>query len=124
MGFQPRSIASPERLTLLYEGKKCIHSRFCVTGAPQVFLANIVGPWIHPDAIDAAKLVEIAHVSIRRNRLRKDGGPDEAAPPVNLIAIRENGPYAVHADVKSKRNRPRLNRSHRRDPPIRLQLRS
>ena len=91
-----------EHLTLLYEGKKCIHSRFCVTGAPQVFLANVVGPWIHPDAIDVAKLVEIAHEcpsgAIRYRR--KDGVPDETAPPVNLISIRENGPYAVRADIK------------------------
>src|SRR5207244_7033282 len=27
-----------EHLTLLYETKKCIHARFCVTGAPKVFL--------------------------------------------------------------------------------------
>jgi len=31
------------RLTLIYEGKKCIHARFCVTGAPSVFLANMQG---------------------------------------------------------------------------------
>ncbi len=29
----------------------------------------------------------------------KDGGPDETAPPVNQLRIRENGPYAVHADL-------------------------
>ncbi len=90
-----------EHLTLIYEGKKCIHSRFCVTGAPQVFLANVVGPWIHPDAIEVAKLVEIAHAcpsgAIRYRR--KDGAPDETAPPVNLISIRENGPYSVRADL-------------------------
>ncbi len=31
-------------LTLVYEGKRCIHARFCVTGAPGVFLANVKGP--------------------------------------------------------------------------------
>ena len=39
------------KLELIYEGQRCIHSRFCVTGAPQVFLANVKGPWIHPDAM-------------------------------------------------------------------------
>jgi CDGSH-type Zn-finger protein/uncharacterized Fe-S cluster protein YjdI len=86
-----------QKLTLLYEGKKCIHARFCVTGAPQVFLANVQGPWIHPDAMDAENLVAIAHAcpsgAIRYRR--KDGRPDESAPPVNLIAVREAGPYAV-----------------------------
>ncbi len=91
-----------EKLTLIYEGKKCIHSRFCVTGAPSVFLANVKGPWINPDAVDVDRLVEISHAcpsgAIRYRR--KDGKPDETAPPVNLIAIREAGPYAVHADIK------------------------
>ena len=38
-------------LTLIYEGKKCIHSRFCVTWGPKVFIANVKGPWINPDAM-------------------------------------------------------------------------
>jgi CDGSH-type Zn-finger protein/uncharacterized Fe-S cluster protein YjdI len=89
-------------LTLIYEGKKCIHSRFCVTGAPQVFLANVKGPWIHPDAIAVDSLVEISHAcpsgAIRYRR--KDGKADEAAPPVNLVSIREAGPYAVRGDLQ------------------------
>jgi len=91
-----------EKLTLLFESKKCIHSRHCVTGAPNVFLANVEGPWIHPDAMVVDRLVEIAHVcpsgAIRYRR--KDGKPDESAPPVNLIAVREAGPYAVRGNIK------------------------
>jgi CDGSH-type Zn-finger protein/uncharacterized Fe-S cluster protein YjdI len=90
-----------EKMTLLYEGKKCIHARFCVTGAPSVFLANVKGPWIHPDAMDVDRLVEIAHAcpSGAIHYVRKDGKPDETPPPVNLISIREGGPYAVRADL-------------------------
>jgi CDGSH-type Zn-finger protein/uncharacterized Fe-S cluster protein YjdI len=86
-----------EAMTLLFDGKKCIHSRFCVTGAPQVFLANVKGPWIRPDAMRAPALVEIAHAcpSGAIAYRRKDGQPDETAPPVNLISVREAGPYAV-----------------------------
>jgi uncharacterized Fe-S cluster protein YjdI/CDGSH-type Zn-finger protein len=105
-GGQPRTEAGVEAiegrdLTLLYEGRKCIHSRFCVTGAPKVFLANVVGPWIHPDEMNVDGLVEIAHLcpsgAIRYKR--KDGKPDESAPPVNLMTLREAGPYAVRADI-------------------------
>jgi CDGSH-type Zn-finger protein/uncharacterized Fe-S cluster protein YjdI len=89
-------------LTLIYEGKRCIHSRFCVTWGPTVFLANVQGPWIHPDTIDVERLAEIAHVcpsgAIRYRR--KDGRPDETAPPVNLAAVREGGPYAFRGDLK------------------------
>jgi len=89
-------------LTLIYEGKKCIHSRFCVTETPQVFLANVKGPWIYPDAVPVDTLVEIAHKcpsgAIRYQR--KDGHPDETVPPVNLLATREAGPYAVRGDLR------------------------
>jgi CDGSH-type Zn-finger protein/uncharacterized Fe-S cluster protein YjdI len=103
----PNTVAGVEEiegkdLTLLFDARKCIHSRFCVTWAPKVFLANVQGPWIHPDAIEVERLVEIAHVcpsgAIRYRR--KDGKANEAAPLVNLITIRENGPYAVRADMQ------------------------
>jgi CDGSH-type Zn-finger protein/uncharacterized Fe-S cluster protein YjdI len=89
-------------LTLIYEGRKCIHSRFCVTWGPKVFIANVKGPWINPDAMSTEALTEIAHVCVSgaiRYR-RKDGQPDEAAPPVNLVSVREGGPYAVRADIR------------------------
>lgn len=90
-----------KKLTLVYEGKKCIHSRFCVTWGPRVFLANVKGPWIYPDAMDVDRVTEIAHAcpsgAIRYER--RDGEPNEAAPPVNLIAVREAGPYAVRAEM-------------------------
>jgi CDGSH-type Zn-finger protein len=31
---------------------------------------------------------------------RKDGGPQESAPPVNLAAVREAGPYALRGDLR------------------------
>ncbi|SFS17747.1 Uncharacterized Fe-S cluster protein YjdI [Dyella sp. OK004] len=91
-----------EKLTLLFEAKRCIHARFCVTGAPTVFLANVQGPWIHPDTMDAERLADIAHAcpsgAIRYKR--RDGRPDETAPPVNLAATREAGPYAFRGDLR------------------------
>jgi CDGSH-type Zn-finger protein/uncharacterized Fe-S cluster protein YjdI len=90
------------KLELHFEGKRCIHSRFCVTWAPQVFLANAKGPWIHPDAMPVERAVEVAHAcpsgAIRYRRL--DGGPEEAAPPVNLATLREAGPYAFRAQLQ------------------------
>jgi CDGSH-type Zn-finger protein/uncharacterized Fe-S cluster protein YjdI len=84
-----------------FEGRRCIHARFCVTGAPKVFLANVKGPWIHPEAMPVEEIVEIAHLcpsgAIRYQRL--DGGTQEHAPPVNLAAVREGGPYAFRAPL-------------------------
>jgi CDGSH-type Zn-finger protein/uncharacterized Fe-S cluster protein YjdI len=89
-------------LTLIYEGRKCIHSRFCVTWGPRVFIANVKGPWINPNAMPTEALTEIAHVCVSGaiRYKRKDGQPDEQPPPVNLISVREGGPYAFKADIR------------------------
>jgi len=113
-GIEPGNVAPTPRtvdgvdyiegrdLTLIYEGKKCIHSRFCVTWGPKVFIANVKGPWINPDAMPTEALTEIAHVCVSGaiRYKRKDGKPDEGPPPVNLISVREGGPYAVKADIR------------------------
>lgn len=90
------------QIELQFEAKRCIHSRFCVTWAPRVFLANVQGPWIHPDAVSVERLVEVAHAcpsgAIRYRR--KDGAPDEPVPEVNLATVREAGPYAFRAALQ------------------------
>lgn len=89
-------------LTVVYEGRRCIHSRHCVLDAPTVFKANTPGEWIYPDTVPVETLVAVAHScpsgAIRYQR--HDGGPEEGAPPVNQLRLRENGPYAVHAPLR------------------------
>ena len=91
-----------EKLSLLFDAKRCIHARFCVTGAPKVFLANVQGAWLFPDAMDVERLAEIAHAcpSGAIQYKRRDGRPDETPPPVNLAATREAGPYAFRGDLR------------------------
>lgn len=88
-------------LSILFEAKRCIHARFCVTGLPAVFKANVEGAWIDPDAASVEALVGVAHAcpSGAIRYLRHDGGEEEAPPAVNLLRIRENGPYAIHAGI-------------------------
>jgi CDGSH-type Zn-finger protein/uncharacterized Fe-S cluster protein YjdI len=94
--------ARGDKLVLKFEAKRCIHSRHCVLGAPRVFLANVQGAWLYPDEMDAEGLVYIARTcpsgAITYDRL--DGGPAEPVPEVNELRLRENGPYAVRADVE------------------------
>lgn len=89
-------------LTLRFDANRCIHARFCVLGAPEVFIGNVKGPWIRPDAIDVEALVAVAHrcPSGAITYTRKDGRPDERPPSVNILNVRENGPVAIHADVE------------------------
>ena len=94
-------IVSGADLTLVVDMKRCIHSRFCVTGAPRTFLANVEGPWLYPDETPADHLVEIAHacpsgaIAYRSVNDRSE----ESAPQVNMLRIRENGPNAIHAPL-------------------------
>ncbi|HLK35155.1 MAG TPA: ferritin-like domain-containing protein, partial [Polyangiaceae bacterium] len=53
--------ATAPNAILRFEGKRCIHSRNCVLGAPDVFLANVKGPWLHPEAVPVDELAAIAH---------------------------------------------------------------
>lgn len=78
-----------------------------MTGAPRVFLANVQGPWLHPDAMPVERLVDIAHAcpSGAIQYRRKDGEADEAPPPVNLLSVREAGPYAIRGAL-TLRGRP------------------
>ena len=94
-------VAEGHDLTVRFEGKRCIHARFCVLGAPKVFKANTPGEWIFPDAMDTEAVVRIAWAcpSGAIQYTRKDGGPQEAPPPVNVAGIRENGPYAFRAPL-------------------------
>ena len=124
------NVASTKDITVRFNTGRCIHSRHCVLEAPMVFLANTRGAWIHPEAASVEQVVRVAHncPSGAITYTRHDGGPQEQAPPVNVIRIRENGPYAVAADVsmgdvtftratlcrcgKSK-NKPYCDNSHR-----------
>jgi CDGSH-type Zn-finger protein/uncharacterized Fe-S cluster protein YjdI len=95
------NVARTKDITLRFDGGRCIHSRHCVLGAPSVFLANVTGPWLHPEQVTVEKCVAIAHAcpSGAITYERHDGGAQEAPPPVNVLRVRENGPYAVHATV-------------------------
>jgi CDGSH-type Zn-finger protein/uncharacterized Fe-S cluster protein YjdI len=98
------------KVLVRFEGKRCIHSRHCVLGRPDVFVPNAPGEWIHPDAAGAESVAAVAQScpsgAITYQRL--DGGEQEQAPLVNVVRVRENGPLAFHAEVQLQNEAPRL----------------
>ncbi|MCF8208829.1 MAG: CDGSH iron-sulfur domain-containing protein [Rhodoferax sp.] len=102
------NVASTDAIRIHYDTKRCIHSRNCVLNAPRVFLANVVGPWLHPEETTPEQMANIARDcpsgAITYERL--DSGPQEAAPEVNVLRVRENGPYAVHATIALEGQEP------------------
>lgn len=92
--------AEGKDIAVMFDGKRCIHARFCVTQDPSTFLANVDGPWIIPDATDVEYLCgTIRQCPSGALTYERRDGQAEPVPPVNLITLRENGPYAVRADL-------------------------
>lgn len=85
-----------------FDAKRCIHSRYCVLSRPDVFVPNVEGEWIYPDRATVAEVAELAHQcpSGAIQAERPDGSTLEAAPIVNTVRLRENGPLAFHAPIE------------------------
>ena len=90
------------RFIVRFEARKCVHSRNCVLGDPRVFVPNVNGPWIHPDAVSIERVVALVQAcpSGALTYERTDGGPGEQPPVVNTVRVRENGPLAFHAELR------------------------
>lgn len=88
-------------VTIHFDGDRCVHSRNCVLDHPDVFVPNVEGEWIHPDAASADEVARVAKNcpsgAIRYER--HDGGAQEAPPIVNTVRVRENGPLAFNAPL-------------------------
>ncbi len=95
-------IVKGKEATVHFNARRCIHSRNCVLGRPDVFVPNVEGEWIHPENATAAELLELAHncPSGAIHVTRPDGSAMEQPPEVNVVRIRENGPLAFHAEVE------------------------
>lgn len=95
-------IVDGKEVRIRFEGTRCIHARACVLGQPKVFKANVEGPWIDPDAASAAELLALAERcpsgAVQVERL--DGGAPEQPSGRNVVAVWENGPYAVRGELR------------------------
>jgi len=98
-----KEIVAGRDLRIVFDGQRCIHSRHCVLGRPDVFVPNVAGEWIHPERATTAELAELAHNcpsgAIAWEPI--DGRTAGEAPPiVNVVRVRENGPLAFHAQLR------------------------
>ena len=95
-------VVQGREVTVTFDGSKCVHSRNCVLGNPQVFVPNVKGDWIFPDAAPVEAVLRLGFncpsgaIRVARN----DGGAgSEVAPVVNTLRLRENGPLALEAPI-------------------------
>jgi CDGSH-type Zn-finger protein/uncharacterized Fe-S cluster protein YjdI len=94
-----KEIVRGQKAVIEFDGSKCIHSRQCVLERPDVFVPNVAGEWIRPDAATPDEVMALAHNcpsgAIVARRL--DGGAEEQPPLVNTARVLENGPLALRA---------------------------
>ena len=90
-----------KEVTIIFDGKKCIHARTCVLTQPDVFQAGVKGQWIFPDNASAEDIAVLAQgcpsgaIQYERN----DKGKNEVPPAVNTARILENGPVVVKGEL-------------------------
>ena len=102
-------VVTGQEATIQFDAARCIHSRSCVLSHPDVFVPNVAGAWIHPDAQPVDELLRIAQncpsgaITVLRNSARAGAMTDSnGAPIVNTVRVRENGPLAVEAELRIK----------------------
>ena len=89
-------------VTIHFDARRCVHSRNCVLGHPDVFVPNVKGDWIFPDACSADEVIRIGQncPSGAIRVVRNDGtGSSDRLPVVNTVRVRENGPLAIEAEL-------------------------
>jgi CDGSH-type Zn-finger protein/uncharacterized Fe-S cluster protein YjdI len=97
------TVVTGREVTVTFDGARCIHARNCVLGHPEVFVPNVKGDWIFPDAATPETVLQIGRncpsgaIRVARN----DGTADsDRAPVVNTLRLRENGPLAIEAELQ------------------------
>jgi CDGSH-type Zn-finger protein/uncharacterized Fe-S cluster protein YjdI len=95
-------IVRGREVTIRFNAARCIHSRGCVLGHPEVYVPNVQGEWIHPDSASAPTVMFTA-LNCPSGAIRaayNDGSATSDVPPVvNTVRVRENGPLAMEAEL-------------------------
>jgi CDGSH-type Zn-finger protein/uncharacterized Fe-S cluster protein YjdI len=95
-------VVQGKEVTITFDGSRCVHSRNCVLSHPEVFVPNVQGEWIFPDAASAETVLRIGFAcpSGAIRVARTGGGVGSEVPPVvNTVRVRENGPLAFEAPM-------------------------
>ena len=86
-----------------FEMARCIHARNCFLKLPQVFDPSN-RPWVSPDAAPAEEIAAMVRTcpsgALTFRRLGDEG--QETAPGINRCQVIENGPNALHGNLKVK----------------------
>lgn len=91
----------PEKISVSFNAKRCIHARRCVLGLPDVFQGGADGQWIFPEKAPVEDVVAVVSScpSGALSYQRHDDSDNEKAPQVNTVRMWENGPNEFKGDL-------------------------
>jgi CDGSH-type Zn-finger protein/uncharacterized Fe-S cluster protein YjdI len=95
-------VVKGKHVTIRFDASRCVHSRNCVLSHPDVYVPNVKGEWLHPDAasVEAVLRTGLNCPSGAIQVFCNDGtGSSNHAPIVNTLHVRENGPFAIEAEL-------------------------
>ena len=89
-----------EKIAVLWDAERCIHSANCVRGLPRVF-NPMDRPWVHIEAADAEGLAAVILTcpSGALHFRRLDGGAEEPVPSETTVQTVPDGPLYVRGDI-------------------------
>ena len=102
-------VVTGKQATIHFDATRCIHSRNCVLAHPDVFVPNVQGAWIRPDAQPVQELIRMGQncpsgaIRVTRNATADAAGDavsSDDLPLVNTVRVRENGPLAFEAELQ------------------------
>lgn len=86
-------------IEITFDMKRCIHARNCHLKLPQVFDPE-KRPWVSPDAASADEIAAMIRTCPSGALTYRMRGAEEAAPGINRATVQENGPLALHGNLK------------------------
>lgn len=92
-------------ITVTFDMKRCIHARNCFLKLPQVF-DPAQRPWVQSDNAPAEEIAAMIRTCPSGALAFRKNGAEEIAPPINRIAVLENGPLAFHGAVETEGTEP------------------
>jgi CDGSH-type Zn-finger protein/uncharacterized Fe-S cluster protein YjdI len=87
-------------ISIQYDAKRCIHAAECAHGLPAVFDPQRK-PWVDANGASPDEIVAVVArcPTGALHYTRHDGGPAEAVPAQNTIAVEANGPLLLRGDL-------------------------
>ena len=102
-----------DKLTIIWQPDKCIHSGECVRRLPKVYDPK-AKPWLKPENATVEELKEqITHCPSGALSFEMEDAPKEDIGTEVRIVVKKNGPILVHGNVRLEHPEGKIERKEK-----------